>query len=201
MERVTSAAAERNKQPIVDELRTLLPEPARVLEIASGGGQHVVHFAQQLPRVQWQPTERGADELAAIAARIAAAGITNVDPPCRLDVQVTPWPVDAGFDAVLCINMIHISPWEATLALFDGAARHLSPQGAGLVVLYGPYREGGVHTAPSNAQFEQWLLSLDPRFGVRNLEDVEAVAWQSGFQRAQLSRLPANNLLLAFARR
>jgi SAM-dependent methyltransferase len=128
------------------------------------------------------------------------AGLGNVAAPVVLDVLQTPWDVDADFDAVLCINMIHISPWETTPALFSGANRHLRGDGRGLVVLYGPFREGGRHTAPSNEAFEQWLRDKDPRFAVRNLEDVEAVAHSNGFARIHLSRMPANNLLLAFAR-
>ncbi|MEO8307722.1 MAG: DUF938 domain-containing protein [Pseudomonadota bacterium] len=194
----TSAAAERNRQPILDELKRLLPSQGRVLEIASGTGQHVTHFAAGLPDFHWQPTDREPDDFSSITARRDAAGLGNIANPVVLDVLQTPWQVGTDFDSVLCINMIHISPWETTAALFDGAARHLAPQG-GLVVLYGPFREGGKHTAPSNAAFEQWLQAKDPRFGVRNLEDVEAVANASGFSRMHLARLPANNLLLAYA--
>jgi cyclopropane fatty-acyl-phospholipid synthase-like methyltransferase len=196
----TSAAAERNKQPILEELQRLLPAQGKVLEIASGTGQHVMHFAAGLPDVHWQPTDREAGDLSSIVARRDAAALGNVAKPLLLDVLHFPWQVGKDFDAVLCINMIHISPWETTPALFSGAARHLRADGSGLVVLYGPFREGGRHTAPSNETFEQWLLAKDPRFGVRNLEDVEAVARASGFSRIHLARLPANNLLLAFAR-
>jgi cyclopropane fatty-acyl-phospholipid synthase-like methyltransferase len=196
----TSAAAERNKQPILDELRQLLLPSGKVLEIASGTGQHVIHFAAGMPGITWQPTDQTPEDLACIAARSGATGLINVAAPRQLDVLQAPWRVDADFDAILCINMIHISPWETTPALFAGAARHLRADGSGLVVLYGPYREGGRHTAPSNETFEQWLREKDPRFGVRNLEDVEAVARGAGFSRIHLARLPANNLLLAFAR-
>jgi cyclopropane fatty-acyl-phospholipid synthase-like methyltransferase len=195
----TSAAAERNKQPIAEQLQRLLDPRSRVLEIASGTGQHVVHFAAQLPDTTWQPTDRDATDLAHIEARRAASGLTNILPAVRLDVLQQPWTVSQDFDAVVCINMIHISPWETTPALFSGAAGHLRG-GAGAVVLYGPYREGGRHTAASNEEFERWLQSKDARFGVRNLEDVEAVASAHGFTRAHLERMPANNLLLAFRR-
>jgi SAM-dependent methyltransferase len=199
----TSAPAERNKQPILEQLRQLLPSRGKVLEIASGTGQHVVHFAAGLPDLQWQPSDRPqADrefgDFSAITARRDAAGVGNVADPVLLDVLQDPWEVDADFDAIVCINMIHISPWETTAALFSGAARHLRPGGSSLVVLYGPFREGGRHTAPSNETFEQWLRSKDPRFGVRNLEDVEAVARANGFARTHLARMPANNLLVAF---
>ncbi len=196
-----SAAAERNKQPIAEQLQQLLPARGRVLEIASGTGQHVTHFAALMPGITWLPSDPGQTDVASIAARREQAGLANIAPPLKLDVLDALWQAPADFDAVVCINMIHISPPETTPALFAGAARHLSLQGTGLVVLYGPFREGGEHTAPSNAQFEQWLKSLDPRYGVRNLEDVEAIAASAGFARVLLARLPANNLLLAFRRR
>jgi SAM-dependent methyltransferase len=196
----TSAAAERNKQPIRDELQRLLPTQGKVLEIASGTGQHVAHFAAGLPELQWQPSDRDAGDFATIMARRDAARLGNVADPVVLDVLQTPWDVAADFDAIVCINMIHISPWETTPALFDGATRHLHAEGSRMVVLYGPFREGGRHTAPSNDTFEQWLRAQDPRFGVRNLEDVDAVAHAVGLTRIHLARLPANNLLLAFAR-
>jgi SAM-dependent methyltransferase len=196
----TSAPAERNKQPILDELRRLLPMQGKVLEIASGTGQHVTHLAAGLPDLYWQPSDREPGDFPAIVARRIAAGLGNVADPVLLDVLQAPWSVNADFDAVLCINMIHISPWETTPALFEGAAHHLHAEGSGLVVLYGPFKEGGQHTAPSNETFEQWLQSKDSRFGVRNLEDVEAVARANGFSRVHLARLPANNLLVVFAR-
>lgn len=194
----TSAAAERNKQPILEELQRLLPAQGKVLEIASGTGQHVAHFAAGLPDIHWQPSDREPGDFPGIMARRNAAGLGNVADPVLLNVLQADWRVAADFDAVLCINMIHISPWETTTALFSGAARHLRADGSSLVVLYGPFREGGRHTAPSNEAFEQWLRAKDPRFGVRNLEDVEDVARAHGFARAHLVRLPANNLLVAF---
>lgn len=193
----TSAAAERNKQPIAEQLQQMLPADARVLEIASGTGQHAAWFAARFPDMAWQPTDMGKD-LSQIALRRQEAALPNLLPPLQLDVLREPWPLAGPFDAVVCINMIHISPWETTPALFAGAARVLGD--AGTVVLYGPFREGGLHTAPSNEAFEGWLKSLDPRFGVRNLEDVEAVASGHGFVRAHLARMPANNLLLGFRR-
>jgi SAM-dependent methyltransferase len=195
----TSAAAERNKQPIGSELLQWLPPAGRVLEIASGTGQHVAHFARLMPGISWQPTDRGDEDLAQLESRRQFSGLANILPAVRLDVLEHPWTVPGLFDAVLCINMIHISPWETTPALFNGAKPHTSA-GSGLVILYGPFREGGLHTAPSNAEFEQWLKSKDPRFGVRNLEDVEAVAHEQGFMRQHLTRMPANNLLVAFRR-
>jgi cyclopropane fatty-acyl-phospholipid synthase-like methyltransferase len=195
----TSAAAERNRQPIGAELQQWLPSKGRVLEIASGTGQHVAHFAQLMPGINWQPSDRGADDLAQLEARRMASGLANIQPAERLDVLEHPWPVEGPFDALVCINMIHISPWETTPALFTGASRLASPD-IGQVILYGPFREGGRHTAPSNEAFEQWLQSIDPRFGVRNLEDVEATAREHGFSRTRLARMPANNLLVGFRR-
>lgn len=199
MQLSTSAPAERNKLPIGTELERCLPARAQVLEIASGTGQHAVHFAARMPGITWQPSDRTDSDLAQIEARRQLSGLTNIRPALRLDVLDQPWPVSGPFDALLCINMIHISPWEATPALFDGASR-VTQAGTGLLVLYGPYREGGHHTAPSNEQFEQWLWSQDSRFGVRNLEDVDEVAYQRGFARERLVRMPANNLLLVFRR-
>ena len=200
MEVVTSAAAERNKQPIAEQLRTLLPAAGKVLEIASGTGQHVVHFAAQLPGIIWQPTECSAAGLEYLEVVRLLAGLPNIAAPHPLDVLQADWHLPRDFDALVCINMIHISPWETTAALFAGAARHLSIAGPGLLVLYGPFRESGQHTAPSNETFEVWLKAKDARFGVRNLEDVDASASAAGFGRVHLARLPANNLLLAFRR-
>ena len=198
MERNTSAAAERNKQPIADELARLIASDARVLEIASGTGQHAVHFSALFPGITWQPTDRGDTDLLQIESRRREHRLANLLAPLRLDVLDPEWPVAEDFDALVCINMIHISPWETTPALFAGAARHL--RGAGTVVLYGPYREGGRHTAPSNEAFDSWLKAMDPGYGVRDLGDVEAVAREHGFARMHLARLPANNLLLGFRR-
>jgi SAM-dependent methyltransferase len=178
----------------------LLPATGRVLEIAAGTGQHVVHFAPDLPGLSFLPTDPDNTSLASIAARRTQSGLANVEVPRQLDVMQPDWQLPADFDAVLCINMIHISPPETTPALFSGAQRVLRPDSAGLVVLYGPFREGGVHTAPSNAAFDDWLKARDPRFGVRDLGEVSAIAALRGFQCARVSHLPANNLLVAFRR-
>jgi cyclopropane fatty-acyl-phospholipid synthase-like methyltransferase len=195
----TSAAAERNKEPILQQLRLLMPGGGKVLEIASGTGQHAVHFAAAMPATTWQPSDCTTADFPSIVARRDAVLMRNVSDPVRLDVMDGSWPVADDFDAVVCINMIHISPWATTPALFAGASRHLRAD-SGMVVLYGPFREGGAHTAPSNETFEQWLKEKDPRFGVRNLEDVDAVARACGFTRTHLARLPANNMLLAYSR-
>ena len=199
MQTDTSAAAERNKQPILDELSRLLPKQGRVLEIAAGTGQHVVHFAAALPGLSFLPTDPDTSSLASIAARRSASGLGNVEAPRRLDVLDPAWDLGAEFDAVICINMIHISAPETTPALFAGARRVLRLEGPALLVLYGPFREAGAHTAPSNAAFDAWLRSRDPRWGVRDLDDVRAIAAASGFAPRHVARLPANNLLVAFS--
>src|SRR5688500_4668711 len=143
-ELLTSPAAERNKAPILTVLETVLPETGRGLESASGSGQHVCFFAAELPRIRWQPTEPDEASREAIVARIREAGLQNVEPPIALDVHEPRWPVAASYDAVLCINMVHISPWSSTSALCIGAARHLRTHGK--LVLYGPFLEGGTRS-------------------------------------------------------
>jgi hypothetical protein len=194
----TSPAADRNKGPILDQLRAYLPATGKVLEIASGTGQHVVHFAASLPYIAWQPTDPDVENLNAIAARRLATGLANIRAPLRLDVHNPEWGVAAEFDAVLCINMIHIAPWSATLALLAGTQHVLHADGARLLVLYGPYKEGGQHTAPSNEEFDASLRSRHPRWGVRDLEEVTASAAAAGFTPVTVARLPANNLVVAF---
>jgi cyclopropane fatty-acyl-phospholipid synthase-like methyltransferase len=194
-----SAASERNKDPILEQLRRFLPAGADVLEIASGTGQHVAHFAASLPGTSWQPTDMLDENLLAIAARCDAAGLRNVHDPRQLDVHAATWPVPDHFDAVVCINMIHIAPWSATPALLKGARDALREDGPRLLVLYGPYKEGGQHTTPSNEAFDASLKARNPSWGVRELETVTALAAEYGFRRIALERLPANNLLLVFA--
>jgi SAM-dependent methyltransferase len=194
-----SPAAERNKQPILDVLETCLPRRGTVLEIASGTGQHVVHFARALPALTWQPTDADPELRAAVAARIAAAALDNVLSPLELDVLDPAWPVPArAADAMLCINMIHIAPRAATPALLAGAARVLG-SGAPLV-LYGPFRRGGRHTAPSNEAFDASLRARNPDWGVRDLDDVAAAAREHGFVLAETVSMPANNLTVVFER-
>jgi len=194
-----SAAAERNKGPILEVLAPLVRPGHHVLEIASGTGQHVLHFAAALPDVEFQPTERDSTGLAELVVAMLTAPATNVRPPLVLDVEAE-WPRLPAFDAIVCINMIHIAPWSATDALFAGAARVLSATGPGRVLLYGPYREMGGHTAESNATFDAWLRQRDARSGVRDLEAVTAVAERNGFRRDLLVRMPANNLCVGFVR-
>jgi SAM-dependent methyltransferase len=192
-----SPAAERNKQPILEVLEPRLPASGTVLEIASGTGQHVVHFARALPRLSWQPSDFDADLLAAASARIAAASLDNVRSPLVLDVCSDVWPL-RSVDAVVCINMIHIAPWAATIGLMRGASRVL--RAGGPLFLYGPYRREGRHTAPSNEAFDAALRARDPAWGVRDLDDVVACARPHGFELAETLTLPANNLTLVFLR-
>jgi SAM-dependent methyltransferase len=190
-------AAERNKEPILDVLRRVVPERGLVLEIASGTGQHIVHFAKALPALEWQPSDPDRDQHASIMAWIEAEGLKNVRPPIALDVGAHPWPVEHA-DAVLCINMIHISPWQATLDLMQGASFALVK--GGVLFLYGPYRRGGAHTAPSNAAFDDDLRARNPDWGVRDLEAVEEIAQSYGFTLDEVVTMPANNFSVVFRR-
>jgi SAM-dependent methyltransferase len=190
-----SPAADRNKGPLLDILRQALPASGVVLEIASGTGQHAAHFAEHLADLEWQPSDFNADCLPWIAAQTEA--LTNVRPPLHLDVCAAPWPLDRA-DAVLCINMIHISPPESTIGLLTGAARILH-SGAPLVT-YGPYRRHGEHTAPSNADFDQHLKRQNPSWGVRDLETVAELATTLGFTLESVHEMPANNLSVVFRR-
>lgn len=192
---LTWPAPERNKEPILQVLRSALPARGRVLEIASGTGQHVVHFARALPHLAWQPTDPESAHRQAIQERIEASGLDNVSGPLALDVCDRPWPV-AGADAIVCINMIHIAPWAATLALLQESAR-LLPAGAPLV-LYGPFRREGAHTAPSNESFDADLRRRDPRWGVRDLEEVASCAAVCGLALRDVIAMPANNLSVIF---
>ncbi|MBS0375485.1 MAG: DUF938 domain-containing protein [Proteobacteria bacterium] len=195
----SSPAAERNKQPILAVLERLLPHPGRVLEVASGTGQHVAHFAAALPQVQWQPSDVDAARRAAITARLAACGAANVAPPLALDVLADRWPVAAEFDAVLAINLIHVAPPASVAALCAGASRALAPGGARRLLLYGPFREAGRHTAPSNEEFDARLRAENPAWGVRDLGEVTAIAAQAGFARERVFEMPANNRFAVFA--
>lgn len=198
-----SAPADRNKQPILDILRGVLPKSGTALEIASGTGQHITWFAAAMPGWQWQPTDADAQALPAITEWIAHTGVTNVRAPHRLDVMAPQWPAQAtpfteSFDAIYCANMLHISPWETCAALMQGCSRHLAP--TGVLVLYGPYLEDGVPTAPGNLAFDQSLRARDPAWGIRRLEDVQGEAQRAGLVLQARHAMPANNLLLVLAR-
>ena len=196
-ERRTAPAAERNRDPILTVLRRVLPEAGLVLEIASGTGQHVVYFARALRRLAWQPSDPDPAMRASIAAWAADAGLPNVRPPLDLDVRSDEWPIDRA-DAVLCINMIHIAPWDATLRLMAGSSHLLRPQG--VLVLYGPFRRSGRHTAPSNETFDAQLRGTNPAWGVRDLESVADVADRNGLMLEEVFEMPANNLSVVFRR-
>ena len=191
-------AAQRNRDAILEVLRRLVPEGARVLEVASGTGQHVAHFAAALPGTQWQPSDADRGALASIAAWVAHAGVSNVRPPLALDAGAEPWALGV-FDIVYCANLIHIVPWSAALALLRGAGRHLEP--GGLLVLYGPFREKGRHTSASNAAFDRSLRAQSPEWGVRDLREVERAAGEQGLRLRERVQMPANNLVVAFERR
>ncbi len=196
-ERQTAASAERNKSPILEVLTRVLPPRGLVLEIGSGTGQHVAHFAKALPHLTFQPSEMDLMRHASIAAWIRDESLRNVKPPMAFDVAALPLPVREA-DAVVCINVIHISPWEATLALMKGAGAIL-PAG-GVLVTYGPYKRGGAHTAPSNAEFDASLRSRDPRWGVRDMDDVAAAAQRNDLDLEETVAMPANNFTLVFRR-
>ncbi|HVR03363.1 MAG TPA: DUF938 domain-containing protein [Polyangia bacterium] len=193
-----AAATERNREPILEVLRRVLPPRGLVLEIASGTGQHVAFFASALPAaLRWQPSDASAAYLESILAWAGSSGASNIAPPVELDVERQSWPVTAA-DAILNINMIHIAPWSATEALFQGAARLLPP--SAVLFLYGPFKRDGRHTAGSNERFDERLRAEDPRWGVRDLGEVQRVASAAGFLAAEVIPMPANNLSLVFRR-
>jgi SAM-dependent methyltransferase len=192
---LTAPAAERNKGPILTVLKSALPTQGLALEIASGTGQHIVHFAQCMPHLTWQPSDPDPELRSSIRAWIAQTGVSNARAPLELDVCRQPWPVDAA-DAVVCINMIHIAPWAATTALMAGAARLLPA--TGVLVLYGPYRRGGRHTAASNEGFDRQLQASNPDWGVRDLEAVTKAAASHGLALQDVTTMPANNLCVVF---
>lgn len=190
-------ATQRNRDPILEVLRPLLPARGVVLEIASGSGEHAVHFASALPALTFQPSDPDARGRASIEAWRDQARLPNLLPPLALDAARTPWPIAAA-DAVVCINMIHISPWSAAEGLIRGAASIL-PAGAPLY-LYGPYLRAGVETAPSNLAFDADLRRRDPEWGLRDLDAMTALAASHGFLPPDLTEMPANNLSVVFLR-
>ena len=192
-----SPAAERNRAPIFVELERLLPTRGVALEIASGTGQHAAHFAAALPGWQWQPSDGDATALPSIDAW--CAGLPNVRPALVLDVMRTPWPgVPDRVDLIFCANMLHISPWPTCAALMRGAARHLAADG--LLVVYGPFVVDDAPTAASNVAFDADLRARDPAWGLRRLADVAGVAKAEGLGLRERAAMPANNLLVVFAR-
>lgn len=185
----------RNAGPIADVLAQILPARGMVLELASGSGEHSLCFAREFPRLLWQPSDPEPAALRSIEAWRLESGLFNLLPAIPLDVRAADWPVPQT-DAILCINMIHISPWAATAGLMRGAGRLLAA-GAPLY-LYGPYRRVGVETAPSNEAFDESLRARDPEWGLRSLEEVEAEAGKHGLQLDRIAEMPANNLSVVF---
>lgn len=190
-----SASSERNKDPILKVLREILPETGLVLEIASGTGQHAVHFAGALTGLEWQPSDVDEDLRASVEAWRAEAGHPNLRAPVHLDTTSQTWPLEAA-DAIVNSNMIHIAPWEVCIGLLEGAARIL-PEG-GILYMYGPYKIGGRHTAPSNEAFDQSLRTRDPSWGIRNLDDVALEARRRGLHLIKTVQMPANNLSVIY---
>lgn len=196
-DRLEYPATLRNRDAILGVLRDVLPPSGLVLEIASGSGEHAVHFARAFPALTFQPTDPEGAALKSISAWAKETGLTNIRAPLLLDAASETWPVTSA-DAILCINMIHIAPWRATEGLMHGAARTLRTGSP--LYLYGPYRQAGVVTAPSNEAFDDSLKSRNVEWGLRNLEDVAALAAQTGFSAPEVTQMPANNLSVVFRR-
>lgn len=194
----SSPATMRNREPILEVLRRRIASDARVLEIASGAGEHAVFFARALPSVRWQPSDPDADARASIAAWRAAADLPNVEAPLALEAaDPESWPTGL-VDAVVCINMVHISPWRATEGLATGAGRLLAT--GGQLFIYGPFVERDVRTAPSNLAFDESLRARDAAWGLRRLDDLVALAARHDLRLAERISMPANNLTLVFVK-
>lgn len=218
--RRSAPAALRNREPIAEVLEDWLPASGLVLEIASGSGEHGAYFAERFRALEWQPSDIHPDALSSIAAWRDESGLPNLKAPIAIDAASSDWPIDraqavlsikipsdscdgsevaensAFFDAVLNLNMVHISPWNAALGLISGAARILKRGGA--LIVYGPWLQSGVETAPSNLAFDQQLRQRDAEWGLRRVEDFEAAASERGFRLEQTRAMPANNLMLLF---
>jgi hypothetical protein len=196
--RRSAPAALRNREPIAEVLRKWLPGSGLVLEIASGSGEHVVHFAGEFPLLEWQPSDVHPSALESIRAWGRDAQLANVRPPLVIDAAAAEWPISQA-DAVLCINMVHISPWASALGLIDGAAR-LLPKG-GALILYGPWLKVDMPTAASNLAFDADLKARNPEWGLRKVEDLAAEARKRRLELEQTHAMPANNLMLLLRRR
>jgi hypothetical protein len=196
-DRQYAPATLRNRDFILDVLRDVLPKTGVILEIASGSGEHVVHFARNLPSLVFQPSDPDQDALLSVAGWANATGVTNVRAPIALDASNPVWPI-ASADGILCINMIHISPWDATLGLIKGAAAILPSRSP--LYLYGPYKREGFETVPSNQAFDRSLRDRNPTWGLRDLKAVTATAQTLGFSGPVITEMPANNLSVVFRR-
>ena len=217
--RRSAPAALRNREPIATVLSEWLPPSGLVLEIASGTGEHAVFFAERFPALDWQPSDIHPVALSSIEAWRRQSGLLNVREPLELDAAMPDWPLETagaglginlssdsydpsrraennGFSAVLCVNMVHISPWSASLGLLEGSGKIL--QSGGALILYGPWLNADLPTAPSNVAFDQQLRERDPEWGLRNVQDFEAEAKERGFVLQQIRPMPANNLMLLF---
>lgn len=199
-QRLFSPSAARNRDPILQVLQSILPAQGSALEIACGTGEHVVHFAKGLPGWRFQPTEFDETSRQSVIAWIAHEGLTNVAPPVTLDASADSWGVESAgpFDAVLSLNMIHIAPWAAAEGLFRGAGRVL--RRGGLLFLYGPFQDGGVHNAPSNAAFDESLRARNPAWGIRDIVDLQKLAAGNGLDLRERRAMPANNQALVFVK-
>ena len=191
--RRSAPAALRNREPIAEVLTDWLPQRGLVLEIASGTGEHAVYFAERFPALDWQPSDIHRDALSSISAWRQAAALPNLLPPVTLDASSPDWPIDRA-DAVLSINMVHISPWTSALGLLDGAARLLSAGSP--LILYGPWLKDDVATAAGNLDFDADLRRRDPAWGLRRVEDFAAAAEPRGLALAKVRPMPANNLMM-----
>jgi len=189
-----SSAAERNRQPILDQLQQLIPQPGSVLEIGSGTGQHAVFFAEKLPGLLWQPSDRE-ENLAGLQARFSAQGLKNILPPLKLDVIRDDWP-DARFDAAFSANTAHIMHWEAVVAMFTGIAASLVA--GARFCLYGPFNVNARFTSQSNANFDAHLRAEDPKMGIRDMAKIENLANLHNISLEQKLVMPANNFILVF---
>ncbi|MEM5491805.1 DUF938 domain-containing protein [Hoeflea sp. AS16] len=195
--KLSSPSALRNRGPIAELLRHVLPDSGTVLEIASGSGEHVIHFARLFPNLVWQPSDPSPEARASVQDWVKSESLANVLPPLDVDASAETWPIAAA-DAMIAINMVHISPWPATQGLLGGAGK-LLPSG-GVLVLYGPYRRRGQPLVPSNADFDTSLRARNPEWGIRLLEDVESLAKKSGLTLTSVTEMPANNLGVVFTR-
>lgn len=194
-QRRSAPAALRNREPIAEVLKEWFPASGMVLELASGTGEHAAWFAERFPDLHWQPSDIHSDALASIAAWTDTSGLPNLRKPVVIDAGADDWPVGHA-DAVLNINMAHISPWSASLGLIAGAAR-LLPSG-GPLILYGPWLKDDIETVPSNLAFDADLKARDPEWGLRRVEDFAAAADAKGLRLADFRRMPANNLMILF---
>lgn len=193
--RRSAPAALRNREPIEEVLQEWLPRSGLVLEIASGTGEHAAYFAERFPKLEWQPSDIHPDALQSIAAWRAETGLKNLREPIVVDAAAPNWPIDTA-DAVLSINMVHISPWASALGLLDGARRLL--RGGGPLILYGPWFTDDMTPAPSNVEFDRSLKERNPDWGLRSVEAFSAAAAQRGFQLIEMRTMPANNMMLLF---